>query len=178
MTVLAFLCFTAVNIFVTCYFFPSIFKGLAVCNSVYRFAYNHTLCIFQKNKQSYGFCFNRCFVGYVHNRCICFTNLLNFGQLTTIEDVSYYERTLSRTTVDKCCEGLLPRHMPKDAENVVFFYTPKFMQGSEEFILAFKADDSTLSSYETKLKENAIRSGTYNQSIADNKNILLFLSFY
>ncbi len=92
--------------------------------------------------------------------------------LTRVEDISYYERILRQTSVDKLCEGLLPEHIPENTEDVYFHYHPQVLQGGASFILSFKTDAASLVSYEEILEEKAIWTGTYAQAMEENRNVL------
>lgn len=174
MTVLAFICFAAVYFIFT--FFPVTPQYLKALVFAVPFAvlFTVTLCAYfgRLSGKAANILTGVLSPVFIIGSALLFIMLYFFACTDTVQDAAMYERVLARSSVDDCCSGLLPRHIPDNAEDVFFYYTPQFLQGGECFMLSFKTDDATLDFYEEKLAENAIWSGTYRQARSADKNVL------
>lgn len=177
MTVLAFICFVLVYFFVAyCFIIPQYAKGLlfAIPFAVLLIL---TICAYfgkVRKEAAAGITAVLSFV-FIASAFVLLM-FLSFTEGTrAVEDPAYYERALTRSSVQNCTDGnelLLPQNIPDNAEDVVFYYTPQVLQGGEIFFISFKTDDRALDAYENELTQYALWSGTYEQAISADMNIL------
>ncbi len=79
--------------------------------------------------------------------------LLSVWTATTVtDDIRYYERAYRQIQYEEGVSGYFPEHIPDDAENIVFSYTPQFLQGGKVFSLVYSTGEEELIEWSERLK--------------------------
>lgn len=86
---------------------------------------------------------------------ICYTVLLSLWTATTVTtDVKYYSRAYAQIEDGNGVKGVFPQAVPTDAKEISFRYNPKFLQGGEVFQLSYVVTEEKMSEW-TALLEGA-----------------------
>jgi len=94
-----------------------------------------------------------------------FMHLLVDAATTTTTDIDKYERILKmKGYPDNFWVEHFPDKIPENAENIVFRYNPRFLQGGETFALKFKTDSGSIENYINKFYEKAKWTGTFSDN--------------
>lgn len=89
---------------------------------------------------------------------------------TSTTDVRRYERALRLSHFSEFTE-VFPEKIPKNAENIKFYYTPPFGQGGRELALKFEIDSDTLNTYKEKFSGEAKWTGKDNDTEAKEHGV-------
>lgn len=91
-----------------------------------------------------------------------------------ITDTSKYERVLKVTGYpNKELIKYFPNKIPRNAKNVVFKYSPAFLQGGEDFNLKFETDSPSINNYSNEFSKKAKWIGKWSNSQTENNGIIL-----
>ena len=74
---------------------------------------------------------------------------------TTTTDIQYYSRAYAQIDEKDVVEEIFPEAIPADATDIVFTYTPQFLQGGEVFELSYITTNEEISEWTTLLKSEA-----------------------
>ena len=74
---------------------------------------------------------------------------------TTTTDVQYYGRAYAQIDDVDAVEEIFPKTIPADAENIIFTYTPQFLQGGEVFELSYTTTNEKLTEWTALLNKEA-----------------------
>jgi len=74
---------------------------------------------------------------------------------TTTTDVQYYCRAYAQIDDIDAVEEIFPKTIPADAENIIFTYTPQFLQGGEVFELSYTTTNEKLTEWTALLNKEA-----------------------
>ena len=74
---------------------------------------------------------------------------------TTTTDVQYYGRAYAQIDDVDAVEEIFPKTIPADAENIIFTYTPQFLQGGEVFELSYTTMNEKLTEWTALLNKEA-----------------------
>jgi len=81
----------------------------------------------------------------------------------SVTDVEYYEDVLDVSSYDSWHDDtdidLFPDDIPKNAENITFYYTPQFLQGGETLALSYKSSAEQIGEYLEDLTSDSIWRG-------------------
>lgn len=82
--------------------------------------------------------------------------LLSVWTATTITtDIQYYSRAYAQIDEEDGVKEVFPKTVPADAKDVVFTYTPQFLQGGEVFELTYTTTNEKITEWTTLLEKEA-----------------------
>ena len=74
---------------------------------------------------------------------------------TTTTDIQYYSRAYAQIDEENGVKEVFPKTIPADAKDVVFTYTPQFLQGGEVFELTYTTTNEKITEWTTLLEKEA-----------------------
>lgn len=83
-----------------------------------------------------------------------------------IKDIKYYDQYVNTNLLD-----FFPSEVPKNVEDIIFIYSPKLLQSTEETSLYYVDKNLNVESFENKYKKDAIWVG-YKEDYLQNKGLL------
>ncbi len=92
---------------------------------------------------------------------------------TSTTDVRRYERALRLSHFPDKFSEVFPKKIPKNAENIKFYYTTPFGQGGRELALEFDIDSDTIETYKEKFSREAKWIGKDNDAGAKEHGVFL-----
>ena len=94
---------------------------------------------------------------------------LSMWTLTTITtDIQYYSRAYAQIDEEDGVKEVFPKNIPTDAEDIVFTYTPQFLQGGEVFELSYTTNNDKLTEWTALLKKEAEWIGSNHEWHSEN----------
>ncbi len=74
---------------------------------------------------------------------------------TTTTDIRYYSRAYDQIDDEEGVAGVFPRTIPEDAEDISFYYYPRFLQGGEVLELSYVITTEKRAEWEQRLAGKA-----------------------
>lgn len=103
---------------------------------------------------------------------IVWTFLLYIWSATgTVTDIRYYPRAYRRIEAGEGVRNVFPKTVPEDAGDVEFSYTPRFLQGGEEFRLSFRSDENGILEWSGRLQDAAEWVGSNNEWLRTHNRV-------
>ena len=87
---------------------------------------------------------------------------------TTTTDIQYYTRAYAQIDEVDAVVEIFPKTIPADAKDVVFTYTPQFLQGGEIFELSYTTTNEKITEWTSLLIEEAEWIGSNHQWYSEN----------
>lgn len=87
---------------------------------------------------------------------------------TTTTDIQYYTRAYAQIDEVEAVEGIFPKTIPAEAQNIVFTYNPQFLQGGEIFELSYTTTNEKITEWTSLLNEEAEWIGSNHQWYSEN----------
>lgn len=97
-----------------------------------------------------------------------------FQEATTVTtDIGKYERVLKLTGYpNNQLIKYFPNKIPGSAKNIVFSYSPAFLQGGENFNLKFEIDSDSTNNYSDEFSKKAKWIGKWSDNKTENNGIM------
>jgi len=87
---------------------------------------------------------------------------------TTTTDIQYYTRAYAQIDEEYAVEEIFPKTVSENAKDIVFTYTPQFLQGGEVFELSYTTTNEEITEWIALLKKEAEWVGSNRQWHSEN----------